>query len=1237
MPTSLFAAPIIHQGNLLGAIEIGSFEAIGDPGRVLIDALLPVIAINLENLMRASRTRELLEQTQAQAQKLVVSEEELRASNEELREKTEALERQTMELRASEESLTHQREELQASNEELREKTEAVQAAQAVIEEKARQLELAGRYKSEFLANMSHELRTPLNSLLILSKTLTDNEEGNLTEDQRESAAIIHESGSDLLRLINDILDLSKIEAGKTEIHLDEFAPSALAATLGRRFRPVAEQKDLEFEVKLSDGLPETLISDPVRVDQVLNNLLSNAFKFTASGRVTLGIERPSPGVRVPTWDGNGARAVAFSVTDTGIGIPTEQMERIFHAFEQVDGTTARRFGGTGLGLSISRELTWLLGGGLQVESVEGAGSTFTLYLPEQPPEGSMGPARPVAKREPPIVPASAEIPKAPTAAICQPSIADDRDIIGVDDKSVLIIEDDLGFARILADLARNRGFKCLAAADGESGLELARQYLPTGIVLDVGLPGMDGWTVMARLKEAPETRHIPVHFISATSEPGRGMDKGAVGYLTKPVTRDEIERVLERIAHFAAGKVRHLLVVEDDPASRSAIERLVASGEVDIKSVGSGEEALEALQKEAFDCIILDLGLPAGGGLFGPGAVHGRGHAAARIYRQYRHQGRALLRTAFGRSDAVPAQRPRKPSRGTAAHAPHHRPTGRPVRRQEGPGGGRRHAERLRPGQGPARPGIGGSDGQGRVKSVVADRGAARRGYRADGHHDARHGRLRGHPGNPKAGPFQRSSHSRDHRQGHARRPREVPGGRGQRLSRQAHRHGQTVVHDARLAVGARRREMGAPEIEDMEVNLFVEALRLRHGYDFSNYAKASLKRRVLGLCLKTGSENVSAMVPRIMHDREFLGEVLAGLSVPVTEMFRDPSAFLALRRDVVPVLKTFPHVNIWQAGCATGEEVCSLAIMLHEEGLLERTQIYATDINDDAIHQAEQGVYPAKVLEDCAENYRQAGGTASLEDYFHSRYDYAKIHDGLRRNTVFAHHNLVSDGVFCEVHMVLCRNVMIYFNKALQNRVLRLFRDSLGRVGYICLGTKETLRFSDVEEDFEPLGEGKRNYLVELLDQDCRIRVREVAAFDTLAPGCAHVAPPDYHVLVEGDGTFSLSVDPPVLNCRPSIDVTFESAADAIGPGLVGVLMTGANRDGVRGLSAIRCQGGLTLVQDPATAEASAMPEAAIRADAAMNVAPLEEIAEQLKRIGMAAGSARASRWLENRWRVR
>ncbi|MBS4097353.1 MAG: response regulator [Sulfuricella sp.] len=596
LPASVVAYPVVWAEQLLAVIEVAAFHAFDDSRLALLDALMPAIGVNMEVLNRSLRTRELLEQTQHQAEELRASEEELQAQSEELRESNELLQHQTEQLRASEEELKVQSEELQNSYDELtkkatllQERENALDEARQVAEKRAVELDMASRYKSEFLANMSHELRTPLNSMLILAQSLASNEEDNLSEDQIESARIIHEGGTHLLSLINDILDLSKIEAGKLDLLPEDIVTSDITQSLERRFRHMAQAKGVVFSTALGAEVPAAFRADRRKVEQILSNLVGNALKFTERGEVSVAFACPSAGM------------LTIAVGDSGVGIAAAKLDKIFDAFEQADGSTSRRFGGTGLGLAISRKLARLMGGDISVTSAEGQGSTFTVSLPLP---GAMAVPQGAAPQQPspmpPTQPAKV-VPDAPPPT---------------GEATLLVIEDDPAFARIVCDLARKKGFQCLAAANGEEGLALAARRQPTGIILDIGLPGQDGWSVMERLKRDPATSKIPVHFMSAFDESLRGLGMGAVGFYVKPVTREQIEGAFEKINRFARHAPQKVLVLDKDDHARQAVADLIGNRDVTILEAQSCADALEILRNGEVDCLIFDLSFPDKGDL---------------------------------------------------------------------------------------------------------------------------------------------------------------------------------------------------------------------------------------------------------------------------------------------------------------------------------------------------------------------------------------------------------------------------------------------------------------------------------------------------------------------------------------------------------------------------------------------------------------------------------------------
>jgi len=617
-PRHLAISPAVADGAVHAVFELGFIRNIDDGTVAFLNQAARAIGVAVQSANYRTHLQKLLQETQAQAEELQTQSEELRVANEELEEQSNA-------LKESQARLEQQQEELEVSNEELEEKSRAleeyngrIRRQAAELEEKARELELSGKYKSEFLANMSHELRTPLNSLLILAKNLAANEEGNLTEEQVEESHIIYNGGIELLDLINDILDLSKVEAGKISVIADDVAPCDIARRMEQQFTPVAAENNLSLRIELDPGAPAVIHTDAQRVEQVLKNLLSNAFKFTERGSVTLRIARPDDSINMNHAPFTAADAVVFSVTDTGIGIDGTKLNSIFEAFQQEDGSTDRHYGGTGLGLTIARKFARILGGEIHVVSKKGAGSTFSLILPEtwQPGEeekassatGVRMPESPVGK----TMPARTEtkpLPKTPVKAF----VEDDRDHIDRKDKTLLIIEDDRDFAYVLMKTAQKRGFKCLVAGNGKTGILLAAEQPVSAVILDLRLPDIDGLNVLDQLKHDLRTRHIPVHIITGFADIDglQPLRKGAIGVLNKPVPAEGIEGALGRIEDILDAAVKKVLVVEDDKKSQIAIQSLLRKKDLEITCIGMGAAALARVSEEFFDCIILDLSLP--------------------------------------------------------------------------------------------------------------------------------------------------------------------------------------------------------------------------------------------------------------------------------------------------------------------------------------------------------------------------------------------------------------------------------------------------------------------------------------------------------------------------------------------------------------------------------------------------------------------------------------------------
>ncbi len=612
LPKNIMTFPIIFEGRVAGVIELGSIHDFTKLERQYPEIVADSIAIAITSSRARERTKELLEETQRQA-------EELEAQQEELKQINDALEGKTQMLEKSEAELKTQQEELQQTNEELEEKTnlleeqkERLELAKKEVEMQAGELEVSSKYKSEFLANMSHELRTPLNSILILAQLLKENKTHSLGEKEVEYARNIHSSGTDLLNLINEILDLSKVEAGKIELEIEEVHIGSVANNLHSVFGEIAKSKSIEFKIVYQEEkFKNPVYTDQQRLEQILKNLLSNAFKFTGGGgQVFLDIDTVPPDHPVKSAKpGLRHEVIAFSVSDTGIGIPEDKQGIIFEAFQQADGSTKRKYGGTGLGLSISQELAHALGGQIRLRSKEGEGSQFTLYLPAKFDRSA------IVNRETELKkPAEKNIRKPHDhAGISDPqyTIGDDRHTVDENDKTILIIEDDENFAKVLLDFFREKGYKGIVARQGNTGLSLARHYSPDAIILDMQLPVMNGSEVLKHLKIDPELRHIPVQVISGYDKRKEGMELGAFDFVQKPVSMADIQAAFERIEDFIRKKIKKLLIVEDNRQQNIAIRELIGNGDVKSYSVYTGTEAYEMMQKEKFDCIIIDLGLP--------------------------------------------------------------------------------------------------------------------------------------------------------------------------------------------------------------------------------------------------------------------------------------------------------------------------------------------------------------------------------------------------------------------------------------------------------------------------------------------------------------------------------------------------------------------------------------------------------------------------------------------------
>jgi CheY-like chemotaxis protein len=581
--------PVIFEGEMKAVLGLASLHEFSPTHLAFLEQLTASMGIVVNSIEATMQTEGLLKQSQTLAGELQTQQKELQQTNDQLAQKAQQLAEQNVEVER---------------------KNQEIEQARRALEDKAAELALTSKYKSEFLANMSHELRTPLNSILILGQQLADNPEGNLSAKQVEFSRTIHGAGTDLLNLITDILDLSKIESGTVTVEAEEVFFTNLLDMVGRTFKHESESRGLTFDVQVDSRLGRGMVTDAKRLQQVLKNLLSNAFKFTSQGGVRLTVSACTGG-----WTpnhpvlGQVGGVVSFEVSDTGIGIPTEKQRIIFEAFQQADASTSRKYGGTGLGLAISRELASLLGGEIQLRSTPGVGSTFTLYLPVR----YLGPS--VAVRDVDQAAATRSGPPLRGLVVRPPErsdvVADDRAELVADQPVLLIVEDDPHYARILVDLAHDKGLKALVAARGADALALARQYRPTAVSLDVFLPDMLGWTVLSQLKQDPETRHIPVQILTLDEDRQHGLARGAFSFISKPTTTEGLEAALARIQAYASPRRKRLLVVEDNAAEQLSIKELLTHDDLDIVIADTGAAALAALADQPCDCVVLDLRLP--------------------------------------------------------------------------------------------------------------------------------------------------------------------------------------------------------------------------------------------------------------------------------------------------------------------------------------------------------------------------------------------------------------------------------------------------------------------------------------------------------------------------------------------------------------------------------------------------------------------------------------------------
>jgi signal transduction histidine kinase/DNA-binding response OmpR family regulator/CHASE3 domain sensor protein len=605
-PAEIVVQPVLFEEEIKAVLELALFKPLTPIQLTFLDQLSHNLGIVLNTIASVVTTEELLRQARISEQLLQQQQEELQQTNEEMEQTNEELQQTNEEMEEKVNLLAEQKRQMEKANREI-------ERAREELERRAQQIAEGSRYKSEFLANMSHELRTPLNSLLILSKLLADNPDANLNPKQVQYAKTIYSSGNDLLELINEVLDLAKIESGAVRFEPQDMGFADLSDFIELNFRHVAEGRHLGFTPYFSPGLPPTMKTDPRRLQQILKNLLSNAFKFTEQGSVSLtvapvaGAKMKSPSLRSQD------HVIAFTVKDTGVGIPADKHELVFGAFQQADSGTARKYGGTGLGLSISRELATLLGGELELTESSPGGSTFTLYLPAAVDGPTPTPMRPSVRGTSP-----AEVVQKPNASATTEPVAtdpadleDDRNNLQAGDMILLIIEDDRNFSGLMRDFAREKNFKVVTARNGAQGIAMAHRVRPSAITLDLHLPDADGWIVLDKLKHDPATRHVPIHIISVDQERERSLRLGAVSYIQKPATKETLDAALNQTIDFLNRPLKNLLIIEDDSVQRQGLSDLIGNGDVHTTAVGSAQEALDALVDTHFDCIVLDLGLP--------------------------------------------------------------------------------------------------------------------------------------------------------------------------------------------------------------------------------------------------------------------------------------------------------------------------------------------------------------------------------------------------------------------------------------------------------------------------------------------------------------------------------------------------------------------------------------------------------------------------------------------------
>lgn len=1150
--------------------------------------------------LQRERIANLFKQAEESAQRAVEQSRQLKETNALMEEQQQQLQQQTEELQQTNAQMEEQRQQVEQQSAELRRNNEALRRSQEEVNARASQLEEANRYKTDFLANMSHELRTPLNAIILISKMMAKNEEGKLDEESVKRTQVVLSAGNDLLRLITDILDLSKIEAGQIELYRESFPTAELAEEMKALFEESSREKKIAYLVE--DQYHDEITSDRHKIVQVLRNLISNAFKFTREGEVALRFQ-PS---------GDAKRPLRIIVSDTGIGIPESKIDQIFEEFRQVDSSISREYGGTGLGLSITKKFIQLLDGVIEVRSREGVGSEFIVLLPERLDSLKVVPIVQDSHNE-----------------ISEPATDDDSPLPERDEKAILVIDDDPHFLENITFINRYKGLKTLTALTGEEGVALARFHRPTGVILDLGLPDMRGEEVLERLKTDRDLRRIPVYIVSARDKDQTLMEQGAIGFLQKPVTDSQIEMAEALLLRTVKQGRNALLVIEGPALKRGLIEDNIRKTDCCLIVTDSATEGLELLSRETFDLILTDHDLvdmdcaefceklrdrqPKAPIIiyssnkldeerftqlrsFTDSIIQQAPQAELRISRNII---RFLTAVTTGKNGQASTPQPDVNKTGTLsgrcilvvdddprnlfvltaslehngareiqainglkalyagndetqivvyhtclAHylhqlglSCHHKSIVRkPVCEEE--------IKALALG--------GSADSLAKIIHIieclpksditvfVVQHVPENKPHRLDqllrtrtdyallmpfhmtpvrpgtiyiappGHH------MRIHSGYV----YLTCDRKQDYAQpsisvlfdslareygahlvvallcGYGRDGVDAMGLVRQMkglalVERSDECEAAALVENAlaeeKFDMILSWREIASffasaarpqPPVDDELITISLEALEVRYGYAFQSYAQGTLRRRIAKLMAETGHHSFYTFQKELLSRPFSFEHLLMELSIGITEFFRHPEQLACLRKHVLPYLENFHHIRIWVAGCASGEMAYSLAIMLEEASLLNKSQIYATDINSSFLQQAHNGLYSIQALEKARNNYALSGGTVTFDDYVENHGFFMAIAPRFQKKILFYHHSLVNGGVFNEFQLILCTNVMIYFNEALQGEVIELLSRSLHKDGFLMLGRNEGISTGRGERFFQEEDGGMKIY---------------------------------------------------------------------------------------------------------------------------------------------------------------